>query len=269
MITLTNFSFLNVDYQMYVYKTGDNYMSDSIINSKKYDVNEIPEICAALELYAKIKNIQNKKDIYILDLGGNLGVYPSFFGRKGYTVISFEASPRNYYILRKNYCLINRNNENIFIINRGLSNQEKICNYYTQVTGIGNGMVKCDEKKEEFDNDGFHWKKTFEVQISKLSRFIPYLADKNLAVIKLDIEGSEALVMQDAIELIKKYHVPYILAEYSKTMISEHGTNPVDFIKLFTDNGYKINYKGFFNQNFLNPEQVEPGNIYFTYYGNK
>ena len=77
------------------------------------------------------------------------------------------------------------------------------------------------------------------------------------------------MVMQDAIELITKYHVPYILAEYSKTMISEHGTNPVDFIKLFTDNGYKVSREGFLSQNFLNPEEVRPGNIYFTYYGNK
>ena len=50
-------------------------------------------------------------------------------------------------------------------------------------------------------------------------------------------------------------------------MISEHGTNPVDFIKLFTDNGYKVNHEGFLNQNFLNPEEVKKGNIYFTYYG--
>ena len=71
-------------------------------------------------------------------------------------------------------------------------------------------MIKCDETKEEFDNDGFHWKKSFEVLITKLSRFIPYLANKNVAVIKLDIEGSEALVMQDAIELITKYHIPYM-----------------------------------------------------------
>ena len=269
MITLTNFSFLNVDFQMYVYKSGDNYMSNGIIKSKKYDAYEIPFICNALELYANIKNIQNKKDIFILDLGANLGVYPSFFGRKGYTVISFEASPRNYYILKKNYCKINRNNENIFIINRGLGNQEKICNYYTQIGGIGNGMIKCDENKEEFDNDGFHWKKSFEVPITKLSRFIPYLADKNLAFIKLDIEGSEGVVMQDAIELITKYHVPYVLAEYSKAMINEHGTNPVDFIKIFTDNGYKVSYNGFLSQNFLNPEAVKPANIYFTYYGNK
>ena len=50
--------------------------------------------------------------------------------------------------------------------------------------------------------------KTFEIPIIKLSSFIPYLAKKNLALIKIDIEGSEALAMQDAIELITKYHIP-------------------------------------------------------------
>ena len=130
-------------------------------------------------------------------------------------------------------------------------------------------MVKCDEIKEEFNNDGFHWKKSFEVQITKLSHFIPYLADKNLAFIKLDIEGSEGVVMQDAIELITKYHIPYIFSEFSVNMITEHGNNPREYIKLFTDNGYKVNKEGFLSQNFIPPEKVGPGDLYFTYYGNR
>ena len=269
MIKLTDFIFKNIDYQIYVYKEGDNHMSNFIIRTKGYDVKEMTNFYDALENYGKTKNILNKKDIYMLDLGGNLGVYPSYFGRLGYTVISFEASPRNYYLLKKNYCQINRNAENIIIINRGVSNQEKICNYYTQITGLGNGMLKCDESKETIVNDGFHWKKTFEVPIIKLSSFIPYLAKKNLALIKLDIEGSEALVMQDAIELITKYHIPYIFSEFSVNMITEHGNNPREYIKLFIDNGYKVNKEGFLSQNFIPPEKVGPGDLYFTYYGNR
>ena len=220
-----------------------------------------------LEHYRETKNILNKKDIYMLDIGGNLGVYPSYFGKLGYTVISIEASPRNYYILKKNYCEINRNAENIIIINRGVSNQEKICNYYTQITGIGNGMLKCDDNRESFRNAGFLWKKTFEVPIVKLSSFIPYLVKKNLALIKIDIEGSEALVMKDAIEFITKYHIPYIYSEFSEDMIAEHGDNPREFIKLFTDNGYKVSTEGFLSQNFIEPDRVTNGNLYFTYYG--
>ena len=269
MIKLTDFKFKKIDFQIYIYKRGDNYMSNYIIRNKRYDEKEMTNFYDILEHYGKTKNILNKKDIYMLDIGGNLGVYPSYFGRLGYTVISFEASPRNYYLLKKNYCQINRNAENIIIINRGVSNQEKICNYYTQIKGLGNGMLKCDENKEAFDNDGFHWIKTFEVPLIKLSNFIPYLANKHLALIKLDIEGSEALVMKDAIEFVTKYHIPYIFSEFSINMIIEHGNNPREYIKLFTDNGYKVSKEGFLSENFIPPEKVEPGNLYFTYYGNQ
>ena len=268
MIKLTDFRFNNIEYKIYVYKEGDNHMSNFIIKTKGYDINEMTNFYDALEYYRKSKNILNKKDIYMLDLGANLGIYPSYFGRLGYTVISFEASPRNYYLLKKNYCEINKNVENIIIINRGVSNQEKICNYYTQITGLGNGMLKCDEYREEFDNAGFHWKKIFEVPIIKLSDFIPFLSIKNIVLIKLDIEGSEALVMQDAAEFITKYHIPFIYSEFSKNMLTEHGNNPRKYIKLFVDNGYKINNEGFFSHNFIPPKKVRDGNLYFTYYGN-
>ena len=267
MIKLTDFNYNNITYKIFVYKEGDKYISNFIVRTKGYAFDELKNFQDVLEYYGRTRNILNKKDIYMLDLGANLGVYPSYFGRLGYTVIAFEASPRNYYLLKKNYCQINRNAENIININRGVSNEEKICNYYTQIKGLGNGMLKCDESREEFINDGFHWKKSFEVPIIKLSDFIPYFSNKNLALIKLDIEGSEALVMQDAIEFITKYHIPYIYSEFSLNMITEHGTNPREYIKLFIDNGYKVNKEGFFSHNFISPEKLEVGNYYFTYYG--
>lgn len=57
----------------------------------------------------------------MLDIGGNIGAHTSFIGKHGYSVITFEASPRNYYILKKNYCNINRNS-NIVLINKAVSN---------------------------------------------------------------------------------------------------------------------------------------------------
>jgi hypothetical protein len=35
---------------------------------------------------------------------------------------------------------------------------------------------------------------------------LPYLSNKNIGLIKLDIEGGEGKVIEDAIELINKYH---------------------------------------------------------------
>ena len=129
---------------MYVYKKYDNHMSNEIIRTSKYEPDCI-QILWSLKYYAKKNNIQNKRDIYMLDIGGNIGSYPSFLGKLGYSVITFEASTRNYYIINKNYCHINRNS-NIIIINRGISNVEKTCNYFSQMDGIGNGILLCDLK---------------------------------------------------------------------------------------------------------------------------
>ena len=137
----------------------------------------------------------------MLDIGGNLGVYPSFLGKFGYSIITFEASPRNSYILYKNYCLINKNS-NIIIVNKGLSNEEKICNYYSQIKTIGNGVVLCDENEKITKAGNLNLQKEFEIKLTKLSNFLPYLSNKNIALIKLDIEGGEGIVIEDAIELI-------------------------------------------------------------------
>ena len=255
LIKLTNFSFKNISYQMYVYKKKDNYMSNEIIRSGKYEPFHMSNFLDALKYYGKSKNIIKNEDIYMLDIGGNLGAYPSFLGKLGYSVLTFEASPRNAYIIYKNYCLINRNS-NIIIINKGLSNVEKTCNYFSQIDGIGNGIVLCDENNERTNASGFNFKKTFEIKLTKLSNFIPFLLEKNLALIKLDIEGAEGKVIEDAIELINKYHIPFIFAEFNPRYLKRQGTDPKKFIELFTQNGYKISKRGFLNVSYINPEEI-------------
>ena len=268
LIKLTNFSFRNISYQMYVYNNSDNYMSNYIIKTGNYEPTPMSNFLDALHYYGIKNNIVNNKDIFMLDIGGNLGAYPSFLGKFGYSVLTFEASPRNSYIIYKNYCHINKNS-NIIIINKGLSDEEKTCNYYSQTDGIGNGMVLCDEKKERIKAMNFNFNKTFEVKLTKLSNFLPYLSNKNIALIKLDIEGGEGKVIEDAIDLINKYHVPFVFTEFNPNFLKKHGTNPKKFVKLFSKNGYKISYEGFMNVPYITSEEVNHvTNLYFTYDGN-
>lgn len=270
IIKLTDYSFKNISYQMYIYKEKDNFMSNSIMRTKKYEPKVMSNFYDILQYYKIKKNILNNKDLYILDVGANIGAYPSFLGKLGYSIISFEASPRNYYILRKNYCHINKNANNIILINKGISNQEKICNYYIQLRGIGNGILLCDEDKEYVDVDGFQWKKTYQVDIMKLDNIIPYISDKNLVLLKLDIEGSEGLAIQGGIELVTKYHIPYIFSEFSTEMLEKHGTNPREYIEIFTKNGYKISKEGFLSDTFISIDEVTTrNNYYFIYKGNQ
>jgi FkbM family methyltransferase len=95
----------------------------------------------------KKTTLKKKEEIFMLDIGGNSGAYPLFLGKFGYSIIIFEASPRNYYILYKNYCLTN-NNFNIIIVNKGLSNEEKAFNYYSKIKAVGNGAVLYDKNEK-------------------------------------------------------------------------------------------------------------------------
>ena len=266
-IKLTNFSFRNISYQMYIYKYLDNYMSNEILNTGKYEPYHMSNFLDILKYYGEKNNIIKNEDIFMIDIGGNMGAYPSFLGRFGYSIITFEASPRNSYIIYKNYCHINRYS-NIIIVNKGLSNEEKTCNYYSQIDGIGNGAVLCDKNDERIRVGTTNFKKTFEVSLIKLSNFMPYLSNKNVALIKLDIEGGEGKVMKDAIELICKYHVPFVFSEFNPEFLISHGTNPKKYLELFTNNGYKISYEGFLNVSYVTPEQVNSvNNLYFVYDG--
>lgn len=267
ILKLTKFSFRNISYQMYVYKNKDRWISDEIMRDGKYEPKHMSNFLDILQYYGKKKNIQHNEDIFMLDIGGNLGVYPLFLGKFGYSIITFEASPRNYYILYKNYCLTNKNS-NIIIVNKGLSNGEKTCNYYYHIQNIGNGAVLCNENKKITTAGNLNLQKEFEVKLTKLSNFLPYLSTKNIALIKMDIEGGEGIVIEDAIELISKYHVPFIFTEFEPKYLERQGTNPQKFLELFINNGYKISDKGFLNVTYMTPEKIISGtykNLYFIY----
>ena len=257
-IRLTEIKFEDKKYTMYAYNKLD-FVSNEIIGLKQWERGCTKRLLAALNYYSNKKKIENK-DIYIIDIGANIGWYSFIFGKYGYKVIAFEPSKLNDYILRKNYCL---NNEvNVTIINKGLYNEEKICDLYNLYNNEGNGMVIC-----EHNNTLPYFlikKKTGEIILTKLSNYISYLSDKNLALIKIDVEGSEGKAFEGGIELITKYHVPFIFIEFTPESLRLHGTDPKKFLQLFVDNGYKLGLFNFF-ANFTSIDDIMKKN--FNNYG--
>jgi FkbM family methyltransferase len=237
-IKLAKVIFKNLTYLMFVYKEKDG-VSNSIIKANVWERYETYNLIKGLNFYTKKMNLTNK-DIYIIDVGGNVGWYTFLFGKFGYNVISFEPSKINYYILYKNYC-INRE-VNVTLINKGLFTEEKKCNIYYPKNNIGDGMINCNEKVVENSvNNG-------EIILTKLSNYIKFFENKNLAMIKMDIEGLEGKAIESGIELITKYHVPFIFIEFIPKYLSEYGTNPQKFLEMFIINGYKINLLNFFEK---------------------
>ena len=177
-------------------------------------------------------------------------------GRYGYSIISFEAFKKNYYVEKKNLCLLS-NDSNVIIITKGLGTEDKTCNYFTQKKNIGNGMVIC-ENKEILNNTwlGNQFKKESQVEITTLNKFIPYLSNKNIALMKLDIEGHELHAIEGGKELITKYHIPYVVLEFSPPYLREVGSDPKKLAQFFVDNGYKISINGFLSKHYITIDEL-------------
>ena len=163
-------------------------------------------------------------------------------GKYGYKILSFEPSELNYYILKKNFCL--NKDVKATIINKGLFTDDKKCDLYNLITNVGNGMTICEKK----DKLPFYLKKTGEIILTKLSNYIQFLAGKNLVLIKIDVEGGEEKVFEGGIEIISKYHVPFIFMEFYVEYLRLHNTDPKHFLQMFINNDYKIYLNSFFDE---------------------
>ena len=237
-IKLSIANFNNIVYNIFIYKEKD-IVSIDISKKHQYENRETNNILDGLNFYSKKNNLINQ-NIHIIDVGGNVGWYTILLGKLGYNVITFEPLKMNYYILNKNYCL---NREiNVTLINKGLFPEEKRCYIYSPEDNIGDGITNCDGKiLENSVNKG-------EITLTKLSYYISYFENKNLALIKMDIEGLEGKAFESGIEFITNYHIPFIFMEFNPKYLSAYGTNPQKFLEMFINNGYKINIKNFFEK---------------------
>ena len=172
-------------------------------------------------------------------------------GSYGYKIISFEASEVNSYILYKNYCL--NKDTNVTIINKGLDKEDKKCIIITRTDNQGNGMIFCENRENFYNNSNGE---TYNIELTRLSRYYKFLSDKNLAFIKMDVEGDEANVIEGGQELISKYHVPFIMMEFEEKMLNIHKTKGLEFLQFFEKNGYKISKEDFLSKQYISSEEI-------------
>ena len=256
-IEIINIQYKDKTFNIFAFKNND-IISSEIKRYKTYEEKFTNYIIDALNFFSNKKNIKTE-DIYIIDVGANIGWYTFVLGKFGYKIISFEASKLNNYILNKNYCL--NKDVNTTLINKGLYNEEKKCKLMNINTNIGNNIVKCLPYNDNTN------KNLEEITLTKLSNYIPFLSKKNLVLIKLDIEGNEANAIYGGIELITKYHVPFVFLEFTPISIKNNGINPRDFLQFFKDNGYNISSKSFF-EDYISIDSISMEkqiNLYFIY----
>ena len=255
-IMLYNISLNNTNFDMFIYNSYD-YLSYQIQLNQSLQGEATLKMLEAVQYFADKYDFEND-DIAIIDIGANVGWYTTFFGYFKYTVLSFESLPENNYILRKNYC---RNNRDFFgplstitIINEVLYPIETFCDYYKDLKNAKKNLVLCDKSKEKnLDKD---YIKIDRVKSTSLSNFIPLITNKRVTLIRLDLEYEGEMAILSGKELIIKYHIPYVFMEFNMLMFALHETRPQDFLRFFTENGYRISLKGFLTDEFISVEDI-------------
>ena len=118
-------------------------------------------------------------------------------------------------------------------------------------------MVICSNKTNLNDTDlGNLFIKESDVEIITLNSFFPYLSNKNIALMKIDVEGHELNVLEGGKEYITKMLIPFVVLEFSPSYLKEVGSEPKDLAQFFVDNGYKISLDGFLSKNYLNVDEL-------------
>ena len=227
----------------------------------------------ALKYYTVKHNYKNDY-VMIIDSGANVGWYSTVFAKFKYSLLSFVPLYENYYILKKNFCRNNRefhgNSSNI--INEALYHIESSCSYYKDFKAIRKDIILCDKNKEKnLDNDYF---KINTIRTNILNNFNPLIKNKKLTLLIFDLEYEGETFLESENDLITKYHVPFIFIEFNMKMFIIHETNPKDFLKIFSQNGYKISLNGFLSRKFISIDDIIKAplskiNLYIIYVGNE
>ena len=125
---------------------------------------------------------------FVIDGGANVGlaIYYFLHEHPGARIVAFEPNPKNFDVLRRN---IERNKwDKVTAYPYALSGAEGELSFYTQECGLAGSLTK-----RNFENVDIGTISEIRVPAVRLSKYIDCPVD----YLKLDIEGSETLVMEE------------------------------------------------------------------------
>ena len=77
-----------------------------------------------------------------------------------------------------------------------------------------------------------------------------------MALLKIDVEGSEGKVINSGIELITKYHIPFLFIEFRKDYLKMQETDPKLLLEIFVNNGYFLSSQSFICNRYSSIEEI-------------
>lgn len=181
-------------------------------HTRAYSCAKEPETIAWIEHYATDKSI-------LYDIGANVGAYSLVAGVRGTRVLAFEPAFQNLYTLSKNITL-NRLDTKITSFGIAFSNRSLIDNFVYLETLSGTSRCFYNaEKKFHLDSSNPEIEKG--VPVMRLDDFQKIFQLPCPTMLKIDVDGAEAEVLQGAEETLHNVELKTVLIEIDHSQEDE------------------------------------------------
>ena len=157
-------------------------------------------------------------DSTALDVGANIGNHSIFFSQIFKDVVAFEPNPYVFNLLK-----INSDGLNISPMNYGLSNENSTLTLSFDRNNLGAGRIKSAVVVAGSASP------EVAIRVCRLDD-VTILDDRNVSLIKLDVEGHELSVLEGAAGLIARTR-PVIVFEQNKDVIQEGRSEVTEFLR--------------------------------------
>ncbi len=175
------------------------------------------------------KNLSSN-DGSIIDIGASLGHYTAFLAKKNpkSKIISVEASPTNFNLLKSNCKLNNLNN--IVLYNRAIFDKDdEIIEFFERKSLSAIHLQHLEALHIPLEQI-----KKETVRTMTIDRLIEMENLEDITLLKMDIEGAEVLALRGASSALKRKKIKNMIIEYHTPK------NRILIEKMLKNLGYKI-----------------------------
>ena len=173
-----------------------------------------------------------KKGNVVVDMGANIGYFTllsaKLTGREG-KVFAFEPNPKNFEYLIKNIGL--NNYDNVIAEQKAVSDTNGNIKLFICPYDTGHHTINQKEGIEAYRLGRKGEVSSIDIESVKLDDYMRDKTDK-IDVMKVDIEGAEALAFSGMKEIINKNRNIKIFLEFFPLLIKKMGNPPKEFIDL-------------------------------------
>ncbi len=222
----------------------------NIFKIKYSNPMEMISIIKDIFVFQEYKFTSKKKKPFIIDCGSHIGLSIIYF-KKLYpsaSIIGFEANPKTYALLVEN---ISRDSlTNVELVNKAVGKSYGKIDYYVSALTKNAWSWGDSGVKNAWYNSRDY--KTIQVPCVKLSKYI----NKEVDLIKIDIEGMEEIVLQEIKPKLK--YVNEIIMEYHGSKKSKNNQLK-NILNTLEENGFDYRLK--YPSSLLHPFRKEISNI--------